>query len=100
MHPNPDVFPDHTALVYPGSGHHGVLTFFDASNEYIFAYTFIGSRANWVASVGLSSYIGQFLISWRSVMARTLVFVIPPVVFYLLLERYVVAGITEGAVKQ
>jgi ABC-type glycerol-3-phosphate transport system permease component len=33
-------------------------------------------------------------------MARTLVFVIPPVVFYLLLERYVVAGITEGAVKQ
>jgi multiple sugar transport system permease protein len=87
-------------LSIPGLVTIGVLTFFDAWNEYIFAYTFIGSRANWVASVGLSSYIGQFLISWRSVMARTLVFVIPPVVFYLLLERYVVAGITEGAVKQ
>lgn len=87
-------------LSVPGLVTIGVLTFFDAWNEYIFAYTFINNSSKWVVSVGLSSYIGQFLISWQSVMARTLVFVLLPVMFYLLLERYVVAGIVEGAVKQ
>jgi multiple sugar transport system permease protein len=87
-------------LSVPGLVTIGVLTFFDAWNEYIFAYTFISQQTNWVASVGLSSFIGQFLISWRSIMVRTLVFILPPVLFYLLLERYVVAGIVEGAVKQ
>lgn len=87
-------------LSVPGLVTIGVLTFFDAWNEYIFAYTFINNHTKWVVSVGLSSYIGQYLISWQSVMVRTLVFVLLPVIFYLLLERYVVAGIVEGAVKQ
>jgi multiple sugar transport system permease protein len=32
-------------------------------------------------------------------LAAGLIFAIPPVVFYLLMQRYIVAGITAGAVK-
>ncbi|BAS27849.1 carbohydrate ABC transporter permease [Limnochorda pilosa] len=77
-----------------------ILTFFDAWNEYIFGYTFTNTAQNWVASVGLSSFMGQFLIEWRSLMIMTSIFILLPVAFYVIFERYIVSGLVEGALKE
>lgn len=86
-------------LVKPALATIAILTAFNVWNEFLFASTYISDPAKWVVSTGLSSYIGQFLTSWNDIMANTLIFAIIPMVTYFLLHRYIVGGITKGAIK-
>ena len=51
------------------------------------------------ASVGLASFIGELATPVELVFAATALFTIPPVVFYFLMQRYFVSGLTSGAIK-
>jgi multiple sugar transport system permease protein len=53
----------------------------------------------WTASVGISSFIGQYVTPLDVVFAAATLYAIIPIVFYLFAERWLVAGITRGAVK-
>ena len=50
-------------------------------------------------AVGLQSYAGEANVYWNQVMAASLVVSAPIVVAFLLLQRYITAGMTAGAVK-
>ena len=50
-------------------------------------------------SVGLQSYATETNVYWNQVMAAALVVSVPIVTGFLLLQRYLVAGLTAGAVK-
>ncbi|GMA95393.1 sugar ABC transporter [Pseudolysinimonas kribbensis] len=76
-----------------------VIMFFDAWNEYLFASTFIQDRDKWTASVGLSSFIGEFITPLSTVFSAAIVFTIPAIVFFLLVQRHIVSGLTAGSVK-
>lgn len=86
-------------LVAPSMAAAAVIVFFDAWNEYLFATTFIEDRANWVASTGLASFIGEFVTPLDTVFSAALVFTIPPIIFFLLMQRKIVSGLTAGSVK-
>ncbi|NLZ52082.1 MAG: carbohydrate ABC transporter permease, partial [Thermoanaerobacteraceae bacterium] len=86
-------------LTYPAIVTAAILTFFDAWNEYMYAYTFITDQAKWVGSVGVASFIGQFLTDWQAVMASSLIFSILPMVVYISLRKYIVRGVAEGFAK-
>ncbi len=76
-----------------------VVAFFEGWNEYLFAVTFISSSDNWVATMGLASFIGELATPLELVMAAAAVFSVAPVAFYLLMQRYIISGLTGGAVK-
>jgi multiple sugar transport system permease protein len=76
-----------------------VVAFFGGWNEYLFASTFITSSELRVASIGLASFIGELATPVELVLAGATVFTVAPVVFYLLMQRYIVSGLTGGAVK-
>ncbi|HEX9015596.1 MAG TPA: carbohydrate ABC transporter permease [Chloroflexota bacterium] len=76
-----------------------VVAFFDGWNEYLFAVTFVSSSENWVATIGLAGFIGELATPLELMMAAAAVFSIAPVIFYLLMQRYIVSGLTGGAVK-
>lgn len=86
-------------LVAPSMAAAAVITFFDGWNEYLFATTFIEDRSTWVASTGLASFIGEFSTPLDTVFSAALVFTIPAVVFFLLMQRKIVSGLTAGSVK-
>ncbi|AIY02966.1 putative ABC-type sugar transport system, permease component [Arthrobacter sp. PAMC 25486] len=88
-----------TPLILPSIAAAAVINFFDGWNEFLFAKTFIAERDLWPASVGLSSFIGQYLTSLNSVMAAALLFTLPALVFFLLVQRHIVSGLTAGSVK-
>jgi len=77
----------------------GLITFFDTWNEFLYALTFISSEGKWVGSVGLSSFIGEFVISWRSMLAHSVFFAAPPILLYLIFRRQIVEGIEAGLGK-
>jgi multiple sugar transport system permease protein len=86
-------------LVMPSIAAAAVIAFFTSWNEYLFAATFLRDAALWPASVGLASFIGQYETPMSAVMGSALVFSLPAIVFFLLIQRKIVAGLTSGAVK-
>lgn len=86
-------------LTYPAMVTVAILTFFDAWNEYMYAYTFITDQSKWVGTVGVASFMGQFMTDWQAVMASSLIFSILPMVIYIFLRKYIVRGVSEGFAK-
>jgi multiple sugar transport system permease protein len=86
-------------LSTPGLVAVAVVAFFSAWNEYLFAVILLQSGQLQPASVGLTTLKGTGFTPIEQYMAAGLVFAILPVLFYLLMQRYIVSGLTAGAVK-
>ena len=86
-------------LSAPGLVAVSVVAFFYAWNEYLFAVTLVTSPENRPVAVGLASLRVMLDTPIDRVLAAALFFSIFPVVFYLLIQRYIVAGLSAGAVK-
>jgi len=86
-------------LIAPSIAAAAVIAFFTAWNEYVFAVTFIYDKELQPASVGVAGYIGEQDTSIQTIMAVALIFTLPAVAFYLFAQKYVISGMTAGAVK-
>lgn len=86
-------------LIVPSIAAAAVITFFDGWNEFLFANTFISSSEKWPASVGLAQFMGQYSTPLPTVMASALVFTLPALAFFLIVQRRIISGLTAGAVK-
>ncbi|HUX71201.1 MAG TPA: carbohydrate ABC transporter permease [Cellulomonadaceae bacterium] len=86
-------------LIAPSVAAGAVISFFSGWNEYVFAVTFVSDPAKQPASVGVASFIGELSTPTQTLMAVALMYTLPAVVFYLLAQRHVVAGMTAGGVK-
>jgi len=77
-----------------------VVAFFFSWNEYLFASTFISTDSGLLpGAVGLTTLIGLYSTPTQTLLAAGLIFSLPPVVFYILIQRYMISGLTAGAVK-
>ncbi|BAJ30039.1 MULTISPECIES: carbohydrate ABC transporter permease [Kitasatospora] len=75
-----------------------VYAFMTAWGEVLFASVMTNDQTRTLA-VGLQGYATQTDVYWNQVMAASLVVSLPVVAGFLLLQRYLVAGLTAGAVK-
>jgi multiple sugar transport system permease protein len=75
-----------------------VYAFMTAWGEILFASVMTNDSTK-TLSIGLQYYSTQINVYWNQVMAASLVVSVPVVVGFLLLQRYLVAGLTAGAVK-
>jgi multiple sugar transport system permease protein len=75
-----------------------VYAFMTAWGEVLFASVMTNDSTRTLA-VGLRGYASQNDVYWNQVMAASLVVSVPVVAGFLLLQRYLVAGLTAGAVK-
>lgn len=86
-------------LAAPSIAAAAVVTFFEGWNEFLFANTFLTDPQLWPASVGLATFVGQYTTPLGSVMAAALLFTLPAVIFFVLMQRRIVSGLAAGAVK-
>ncbi len=86
-------------LSLPGLVAVAVVSFFFAWNEYLYAGILLGSAEFMPASVGLSTLKAIASTPVEQYMAAGLIFSILPVAFYLSMQRYIISGLTAGAVK-
>ncbi|MGP8297079.1 carbohydrate ABC transporter permease [Streptomyces inhibens] len=82
----------------PGIVAVAVYAFMTAWGEVLFASVMTNDTTR-TLSVGLQGYATQNDVYWNQVMAASLVVSVPVVAGFLLLQRYLVAGLTAGAVK-
>jgi multiple sugar transport system permease protein len=86
-------------LILPSIAAASVLAFFHAWNEYLLASTFIVDADKRPASVGLASLIGELTTPLDQVMSAAILYTVPALVFFLIVQRRIVTGLTAGSVK-
>jgi len=76
-----------------------VLTFLNTWNEYILPLYFLGSSANWPMTLAVYNFFGMYFRDWNLVCADIVLTSLPVIIVYLLGQKYIVTGMTAGAVK-
>ena len=88
-------------LAVPGLLVVGVAVFIGAyAQQFLFAITFNQVRELQPLPAGLVEFIGYQSVNWNEMMAAALTGVLPVMVVFLFLQKYLVAGLTAGAVKE
>lgn len=77
----------------------GLYTFLLAWNEFLFAVVLIESWEKRVITMAIYSLLAEFVTEWSMMMAFSVLASAPLVVAFIFLQRYVVAGMTAGAIK-
>jgi len=87
-------------LVMPGLVATSIFSFITAWNEFIFAMTILGSATDqYTVSIGLKSFFGLHSNDWGSIMAASTIITIPVMIFFVIVQRRLSAGMVAGAVK-
>jgi multiple sugar transport system permease protein len=77
-----------------------ITTFIGAySQQFLIAFAFNSNRYLQPIAVGLYPYFAGSVVRWNEVMAASIVGVLPVLILYMFLQRYIVSGLTAGAVK-
>ena len=69
------------------------------AQQFIFALTFNSKTEYMPLPVGLYAFFGRQEVIWNELMAASFVGILPVFIVFLFLQRYLVAGMTAGAVK-
>ena len=88
-------------LAMPGIVVVAIMTFIGAyAQQFIFALTFNSKTEFMPLPVGLFAFFGKQEVVWNELMAASFVGILPVMIVIIFLQRYLVAGLTAGAVKQ
>jgi len=77
----------------------GTYSLLLAWNEYLYAFLLLSKDTDVTLSVALGSFLSADDSPWELLMATGLVYALPPAAIYYAFKRYMVGGLTAGAVK-
>jgi len=86
-------------LTLPGLAAVSIYSAILSWNEYVFARTLVMDQGKWMFTVGLASFVGEHSVDWSSLMAAGIIFIVPILIFFFILEPFLVKGMTQGSVK-
>ncbi|MGP1396044.1 MAG: carbohydrate ABC transporter permease [Inquilinaceae bacterium] len=86
-------------LSAPGIIATAIYSFITAWNEYVYALTFLNSDEKLTLPVGLQRFFTEYATNWPGLMAASFIMSVPVVAMFLVLQKYFVRALTEGAVK-
>lgn len=86
-------------LVAPGIVATAIYTFINAWNEFLYALILINSTKMMTVSVKFRSLQGAEILNWGDMMAASTLVVVPSVIFFMLIQKRIAKGMTEGSVK-
>ncbi|WP_371169618.1 carbohydrate ABC transporter permease [Aliiroseovarius sp. 2305UL8-7] len=86
-------------LTLPGLGATLGFVFTAAWSELLFALMLISKNDAMTFPVGLLTFVSKFSVDWGQMMAAGVLALIPSCLFFIFIQRYLVQGLTSGAVK-
>jgi multiple sugar transport system permease protein len=76
-----------------------LFSFLASWNEFLLALMFTQTPASQTLPIVVASFASDFTISFSFINAAGVIAIVPPILLALLFERYIVSGLTAGAVK-
>jgi ABC-type glycerol-3-phosphate transport system permease component len=86
-------------LALPGVIAVTIFTFIVAWNDYLFARVLISSDSLKTLPVGINDIYVSTVTDWGMMMAAGVVITLPALVFFIMVQRYLIAGWGSGGVK-
>jgi multiple sugar transport system permease protein len=86
-------------LAAPGIAVACIYSFTLAWNEYLYAFTLLSDQSKFTLATGLTNLIFGDVFLWGMIMAGGVLMSAPLLVLYFVAQRYIVAGLSAGAVK-
>lgn len=86
-------------LAAPGIAATGIYSFIMSYNEFVLASILTSSDSAKTVPIGLTEFSSMFNVDWGGTMAAATLVSLPPIVFFLWLQKYFVQGLGQGAIK-
>ena len=86
-------------LMRPALAAVAVLTMVYSWNDFFLPLLVLNKEQLWTLPLGIMQFQGQFGTDWARVLAFVALSLVPTIIFYLIAERQIIAGLTAGAVK-
>jgi raffinose/stachyose/melibiose transport system permease protein len=77
----------------------GVLNFVGIWNDFLLPLYYLNNSAYWPMTLAVYNFFGQFQQDWNLVSADIVLTVVPVLAIYLIGQRFILSGLTAGAVK-
>lgn len=77
----------------------GVFVLVASWNNYLLPLLVLNTEQHYPWTLGIMQYRGEYGIEWNRILAYVTVTITPAIVFFLFAQKYIVAGLTGGAVK-
>lgn len=68
-------------------------------NDFLYPYLFLSSNESFTLVMQVYKGVGQFSNDWSMMLSTMVLVLIPVTIFYIIMQKHIVAGITSGAVK-
>jgi len=87
-------------LLRPGIGATGAYVFFLTWQDFLFPLVIMTGKEHRTLPVGIMDFVGQYETNWGNLMASSILIVLPVLVIFVFIQRELIAGLVEGAVKE
>jgi len=77
-----------------------IITFLFTWNEFLYALTFTQTEVSMPLTVGIFEFVGDEVVEWTRLCAVGVFASMPSIIFFIFAQRYVVQGLTAGAIKE
>ena len=77
----------------------GVFNFVGSWNSFLLPLIVLNTDSNYTWPLGIMQFQGQYGSDWPKILAYLTLTIIPAIGFFLLAQRYIISGLTGGAVK-
>ncbi|MGI6526241.1 MAG: carbohydrate ABC transporter permease [Caldicoprobacterales bacterium] len=86
-------------LIAPGIFTAAIMAFINAWNEFMFAIIFITKKEMRTVPIAIAMMPGEYTLPWGDMAAASIVATLPILMVVVLCQKYIVAGLTAGAIK-
>lgn len=87
-------------LALPGIAATAIYAFIQTWNEYMFTYILISTESKKTLPVGIGQLNGFYRTEWNEMMAACFISALPVIIAFMFLQKYFIASLTAGAVKE
>lgn len=77
----------------------GVFAFVSSWNNFLLPLIMLNSPELYTWPLGIMQFQGEFMTDWPKILAYLTLTILPAIVFFLFAQRYIISGLTGGAVK-
>jgi ABC-type glycerol-3-phosphate transport system permease component len=86
-------------LAAPGIAAVAIFSFLFSYNEFFISSIFLRDETRMTVPVGIQSFMQQYSTDWGSLMASATLAMVPTLILFLFIQKYLISGATAGAVK-
>lgn len=77
-----------------------IFSFMWRWNDYLWPKLVINSKEKYTIQLALANYSGEYSVDWNSLLAMSVISMIPVIVVFVTLQKYIIGGMTAGGVKE